>query len=60
MVYKDKYQQAREHVLWPYFVQTCEDDGFSVDPDGHVDDWFPFWEWFVAGAISEKLKQRGE
>lgn len=53
-------EQARSHKMWPYFVEACEEEGYVVDPEGHPDDWFPFFEWFMAGAIAQMKVYREE
>lgn len=45
---------AHAHKLWPLFVEwTEEDEDLGIDPHQWPDDWWPWWECFVAGAIAE-------
>ncbi len=45
--------QAKAHKGWPWFEEWCEAEGFAVDPDGHPDDWWAWWECFISGAFAQ-------
>lgn len=41
---------AKSHWHWRIFEQLADDEGVDLD---HPDDWYPWWQFFVAGVEAE-------
>ena len=47
-------EHETDHALWDYFIDWVDEEG-EINLE-HKEDWFPWWQCFLTGAIAHIRK----